>query len=504
MSPRAPLFVASFPALLCACQGPASVAPTSVGDRPNVVVIDIDSLRADRLYAQRDGQPIAPTLGSIAARGVVFEQAFTQGGWTMPALASVLSGRFPQAVSRQSAELSWLPAGARTLPEILGWYEYETAICAGKTLVSSSDSITGSFQRVFTLGLSEEPRPVEPLATWIEHEAQEPFFALLHDLDLHMPAESVPVEAACTWVEDPQRCALGAGKSPKEAWQVLSGRLDEDDARAQVLAQYDGAIHAYDQAVLQLFEALERRGVQDRTVVVLVSNHGEELGEHGLFEHGVHYDTVLHVPLFIYDPRREVAAGRVVSTTVQGIDIAPTLLELVGVPGDETMDGRSLLPLMDGRPDGYRERPVFSLSDDATASWRGPELKLLVYPWRSPEWRGPVEHKGPSQPNLHGRGPLTGVLFRIDSDPGELHDLAGAEPALLAEAWQELEPWLEERLSAEQGPRPHHPPGGPSISDRLKRDGYWKHVEPDHGQPPPGARRGEEGMPREHKPPPHP
>ena len=487
MSRCAPHLAACSAVLVAACQGPAPEAPPPLSERPNIVLIDIDSLRADRFHAQRDGQPIAPTLMAVAERGVIFEQAFSQGGWTMPALAALLSGRFPQGVPRQSVELSWLPEGARTLPEILGWYEYETALCSGKTLISSSLLTTDSFQRAFSVDLDETPRPVQPLAAWIEHEAQEPFFAMLHDLDLHMPAEAVPVEAACTWVEDPQRCALGAGQSPKGAYEALREQLGEDEARAQVLAQYDGALQAYDQVVGQLFEALERRGVQDRTVVVFVSNHGEELGEHGLYEHGVHYDTVLHIPMFIVDPRHEGWTGRVVTTTVQGVDIAPTLLELVGVPVDQAMDGQSLVSLMDGRTDGYEERPVFSASDDATASWRSPELKLLVHRWRSPGGPGPAEHRGPTEPNLHGRGPLTGAIFRLDHDPGELHDLSDAEPALLAEAWQQLEPWLEARIPENLAPRPPHPQGQPSIDERLKRDGYWKHVEPIHGEPPKGA-----------------
>ncbi len=482
-----PILSALVSASMLACQGqpeePASSTGPEDATRPNIVLIDIDSLRADRLWAERDGQAVAPNLRALAAQGVVFEQAITQGGWTMPALSSILAGRHPAGVFRRTEELSWLPTGARTLPEILGWYDYQTAIVAGGTLVSESSSIGSRFQKVVPCDVRSGPAPVQPLASWIEREAREPFFVLLHDLDLHMPGGSVPLEASCTWVPDADRCALAAGMSPPKAWETLAPRLGEEQAREQIVAQYDGAIHAYDAAIPTLLEALDQRGIRDHTVVVLISNHGEELGEHGEFSHGVLYDTVLHVPLFVVDFRRPDMAGRRVATMVQAIDLAPTLLELAGLPRDETMDGHSLVPLMGGRLDDYPVRPAFSLSDALTASRRTPDSKLYVHPSRP----------GGKRPNLGHGAPMVGELYDLGADPGEHEDRAASEPAAFAEAWRELEAWLHEPARATETSAHAVPPSDPRMVERLQKDGYWQHVErsqpPSESSPPSWAKK---------------
>ncbi len=202
-------------------------------------------------------------------------------------------------------------------------------------------------------------------------------------------------------------------------------------------------------------------------MVVLVSNHGEELGEHNLFSHGVHYDTVLHIPLFVYDPRRGDNSGQRVTTMVQGIDVAPTVLALAGVTHDETMDGQSLVPLMDGEPELYATGPAFSLSDSLTASMHTPESKLYAHPFRAPPPPKPTK-----RPNLSGPARLVGELYRLDEDPGETNDLALTEPDWVQTAWQQLEPWLEARTRDDGSQQTPHVAHDQRMADRLRADGY--------------------------------
>jgi len=454
------LGVAALP-LLVACGA-------SDPSRPNVVIIDIDSLRADRLSAQRDGEPIAPTLAALAGQGVVFEHHIAQGGWTMPSLASLLSGRYPVALREQTSKLSWLPGGASVLPQILGDRGYHTAFYAGSTLVYSA-TVGGMFQDVIAPPERDDERLVTPMAQWVEHEAREPFFALLHDMDLHSADHRLPASAVCRWAADAERCAELADQQLPVVYDTLAPLVGPELAQAQVIAQYDGTLAAYDQALGALFAALERRGVRERTIVVLSSDHGEELGEHGFYGHGVLYDTVLRIPLVVADPWRD-PGGRV-ATVTQTVDIAPTLLDRLGLPGAGSMDGRSLLPLMDGRAAEEGQRPVFSLSDRFIASVRTADSKLWMTSCPPHKHCRELDAALPA-----GDRARVVQYFRLDVDPGEREDLAMREAQATVVALGQLDAWLGTRVQEASDAGYDQLPPDPVLLERLRQDGYWTHV----------------------------
>jgi arylsulfatase A-like enzyme len=469
-------------ALAVACgaapdEAPANPTPPPPSEpRPNILIIDIDSLRADRVGASRDGEPITPSIDALAARGVVFEQAITQGGWTMPGLAAILTGRYPSyPVGPQAEELalSWRAPGSTGLEEILGWYGYTTVFCGGNTLAGAAGS--DAFQQsICTEG--RVPEPVGPLVRWLEAGPPEPFFVLLHDLDLHKPALGKDTESACAWALEPDVCDIVAGKGPSAAYDLLVGSFGAAGARERVSALYDGVLHSYDAALAGLFDTLQQRGLAEDTVIVLVSNHGEELGEHGSYAHGVHYDTVLRVPLVMVHPG-SLEPGRRVADQVETVDLTPTLLQLAGIPVERRMDGRSLLGLLEG-DGGYVMRAAYSLTDASTASVRWPTRKIWIAGCPPPQRCEPGPPRDGSKPKVWIEH------YDLGNDPSEQEDLARGRSLGIEAPLGALERWLRQR------PLQGHGEGGSRRSDqalreRLQQDGYWHHVQ--QGEEPAGS-----------------
>jgi arylsulfatase A-like enzyme len=447
--PSRPVVLLGLTLLACAGGGepaPAS-GPTATLERPNWIVIAPDTLRADRLGLREEGELLAPRMTALAEEGALFEQAFAQGGWTAPALAATLTGRYPPALDAHPRHADFLPSGAYTLPEILAVYGYTTAVFWRDTAAG----LFGSFSRGFgdVVRASPEPRPLgQPPLEWLRAGPTEPFFLLVHEVDLQ--PEEVPPEHA--WRED------------------RSNVLDSVQAG---LDSYDRAVRSYDAVVGALLDELKASGLDERTVVVLTSNHGEDLAEHFPSPyHGFLYDSCLRVPLVIRDPAQD--GPRRIDTVVQAIDLAPTVLERSGIPVERRMDGHSLLPLL-GRGEGsYTERVVYSLTNAENASLRTRDHKLVMCGGKKPVCRdmqpSPVGVTAPGRLGSSGA-----ELYDLATDPGEQRNLIVEQPTLYAEHRAALEAWL-------QAQQPHPRPPGSSGDDALKRAlqerGYWELAAP--------------------------
>ncbi|MFH1464043.1 MAG: sulfatase-like hydrolase/transferase [Pseudomonadota bacterium] len=464
--------------LLGACAGRDAGTPEGgaeqAEDRPNFLVIDLDSLRADRWLAERAGEPIAPNLTALAARGVVFEQAISQSAWTMPALESLLSGHWPVALGEQEGNLWWLPDGAQTLPTLLALYGYHTVYWGGSTLAADEGPRLG-FAESLPRPAGDRHQPGDAMAAWLRDQAEEPFFAYLHDADLHMPDLFADATSTCRWAPYPEICAQGGPASPPRAFGRAKDALGWQAGLEEARAEYDGVITAYDLGVPALLGALAERGLADRTVVIVVSDHGEDLGEHGLFDHGAHFDTILRIPLLIMDPRPGAPGPGRVAEQVQAMDLAPTVLALASVPADTTMDGTSLVPLLRGEPWGGGERIAFSLSDRRTASARTPAWKVVHSPIPHPPARADPHHTSSDQIEA----------FDLASDPLE-HRNQYRPVGTCAELEAALTDWLAQRVALASS-TPGEAQDDPALRERLQRDGYWKHVERDRdaGDPAP-------------------
>ncbi len=455
-------------------RGPApGPGPGAALERPNFLIIDIDSMRADRVQHERDGAPVSPVLRRIAQAGVTFEQAYSQSGWTMPALATILTGRYPIG-SRPGGGMVWAEDDAHTLPEIFGLYDYQSAVFWGATLGSDYEEPSRGFDLVVRTEPNAERSATEEVARWLREDAQEPFFAFVHTIDLHAPVPRPPQKALHRWHEAQPACQedLHLG----QLYEALEPALGRDAARDHVIGHYDATLTFYNHQLATIMDTLRDTGLGARTVVVVTSNHGEDLFEHDIVGHSLLYDTVLQVPLVIRDPGTP-GKGRTIEQPVQGIDLAPTLLARAGIPVDASMDGQSLLPLLGTGQGDYEDRPLFAMTSPRNAAVRHRGKKLIL---------GNLgltldEQKHRDRPQEDRDAVPMVELYDLKVDPGEHRNLAPARPDEAGALLASLERWLDAQHQRALG-------GSEVVIDEHAREvmqerGYWEHVTENDASP---------------------
>ena len=397
----------------------------------NVVVLCIDTLRADHLSAYGYRRPTTPRLAALARRGVLFENASAAAPWTVPSVGSLLTSLYPGEHGAQVAgEVRHLdeqtPAqlrpGVETLADILHAAGYRTALFSGNPY------LWGRFQRGFDTALADYRRAGEltdRAIDWIARRPRKPFFLYIQYMDLHQPIEPPAPYASHFPV------SLGGERGGEHADWSFDRQSDLADPefrrfRAHKIALYDGALLYVDTEIGRLLDALSRLGRRDDTLVVVTADHGEEFWDHAEAErqmggdprgvwgigHGhTLYQELLHVPLLVAGPGWD--EGRRVPCRVSLLDVAPTVLAALGLPGRPAMRGASLAGAIGG-PDDAGACPRSAVAAESTAY--GPDARALVWSgWKLIE--------------RAGAGP---ALYDLQKDPGERHDLAGCRPRTLA------------------------------------------------------------------------
>lgn len=390
----------------------AFAAPRLEGDgardgRLNVVVISVDTLRADRLgaygYARR---PTSPRLDALARRMVRFEWAIAQAPWTRPSHLALFSGRYP--VPRNDAEL-------RPISEML-WHEgYRTLAITGGGQVDSRFGFDRGFERY---RMADWLRAPEMVFSSVDGSGEAPFFLFLHTFEVHEPYTDR------RFVRGMPSGRVGAEFTKAFVQTTRPGLTAEEKELASAL--YDGDIAFTDERLGVFFDLAERAGWLDDTIVVLTSDHGEQFWEHGSWGHGQSlYDHQLHVPLLVHLPPALLAArkltvgpGTVIDDQVQLVDLAPTLLDLAGARSPGPLDGRSLVPLFDGRglPAGEAFAEGTNIRETERRGLRTPRFKFI--------------HSIPR--GAHDPALERFELFDLRDDPGELRDLAARHPDVVA------------------------------------------------------------------------
>lgn len=408
-------------------RSPASPARNANRPRPNVILYLVDTLRADELGCYGQKRPLTPNVDSLAAKGVVFENAIAQSSWTKPAVTSILTGLGPTEHGVNSIDAALRPE-ATTLAEMLSTAGYETAAFVTNDYITREAGFAQGFDE-FDSSDTDSGELTSRVLSWLDSNVpSKPLFLYVHSVDPHEPYEPPAV-----WR---RRFARGvpASVGSERHLRRMRRHLDPiDDASVERIRKlYDAEVASNDHSFGGLLAGLEARGLGDDTVVVFVADHGEEFAEHGALGHGWDlHDETLHVPLIVRFPGGEHAG--LVSAPVQQIDIVPTLLDYLGVPrGDLPLRGRSLMPLVEGTPRGavpivsymnYDSREAVSVSFEA---WK------LIEPL-SPGYWTPTE------------------LYRSD-DPRETHNLAEEFPVrsgfLVSFAKRELRRRSASRLSA--------------------------------------------------------
>ena len=398
--------------------------PTAPTSRPNLVVILVDTLRPDHLGFMGSARPTSPHLDLLAARSVVFANHYSSASRTGPSVASLFTGLHPPShgvinpITLFDAK-GTLAQDQTTLAEILSKEGYR---CAGFT-ANFNVSARFGFDQGFAvyewirspdtqLGLGGNASEVSAAAlTWLR-AAEAPFFLYLHYLDPHSPYDAPPPYDRI--FTDPAYAGLFTG-SHRQLDEVVAGSLavDPSDLR-QLTALYDQEISYADALIGELLDAMEEAGWLENTVVVFLSDHGEEFLEHGSVLHGYTlYEEQLRIPLVICDPQRP--GPRRVEPVTRQVDVLPTLLELLDVPYAGWIEGRSVVHLMGEGTVEEAVPPVYALASLMTVKTVQREA-LMLDGWKY------IRSERPDP---------TEELYDLAADPGETKDLsvAGAERA---------------------------------------------------------------------------
>lgn len=396
-------------ASLSSCGVPAP-SPTSV------VLVSIDTLRSDHLGCYGYGRETSPQIDRLCSESVVFDQALAHAPSTLLSHAALFTSLVPQHHGASHIRSVPLPESTASLPERFARAGFRTAGFHGLAQMAPEYGFGRGFE-------SYEPRPgrlsgvVGEALAWLDGVGDSPFFLFLHTYDVHHPYEPAP--------ESLRRFETGydGPLPPTISIELLDlarqGRVTFDEAdRRHIVATYDAEIFEMDAAVGALLDGLRKRGRLDKIVFALVSDHGEEFAEHGVMGWHSHtlYQELLRVPLIVRLPGGR-GGGLRVADRVGLIDVGPTLLEGSGLAPDAG-EGHSLLPLVN---------PVSPAAERLSARLaRRPFLAL-----------GEIQGRRFDALLLGSRKLYESALFDLGGDPGERHDLAGADPRQ-ARAMREL------------------------------------------------------------------
>ena len=356
-----------------------------------------------------------PCTDRLALTGVLFENVVAPSPWTLPSFASVLTSLYPAqhgANGMRSPMKSTFP----TLPEVLRQHGYDTAAIVNAPYLKTKFNINRGFD--FYAMTPPEGRVADGTTRdalrWIDQDREGPFFIFVHYFDPHLPyAPPAPYDtlfdpdyAGSRWNSySPQRLP----QFRLQGFEEMKKIPDEDWNHIRSL--YDGEIAFTDQAVGALLAGLEERNLKDGTLIVFLSDHGEEFFEHQGFEHGHSlFGELLAVPLVFAMPDR-VPQRRRISHQVRLIDVAPTILDIVGIGDQPNFEGVSLRPLMEGKA-GLASRKHALLPPELAYSESilyGKEKKsLTAYPWKL----------------IYDTKTGERSFFNLAQDPQELSDIA--------------------------------------------------------------------------------
>lgn len=391
----------------------------------NVLLLTVDTLRADRLgaygYAGYAARPTSPSLDAHLAAGVLFERAAAQRASTWPSLATVLTGLYPRGHGVIENGYGF-PDDLPTLPKLLHGAGYRTG-----AFLSNMCQANHQGWDEFACSGGQDGKTVRRALEWAQaQDGSKPFFLWVHLFGAHGPYYNGG-DLAARELDPGYQGPVG----PKK-WQlnrIMAERVVLSPRDIQHLdALYDAAVIGTDRLSGSLLDGLRASGRLDRTLIAFTADHGEELYDHnGYLYHACSvYESTLHVPLGITAPGL-LPAGARVPQTVELADVAPTLLDLLGVQPPAEQHGRSLVPYLERPGEGGAGKPAFSEYGSATIHTvtRGP-WKLVS----NPDGVEPVCIPG-APPGHYPIGKAE--LYNLEQDPRETRNLADQHPEVVAE-----------------------------------------------------------------------
>ncbi|MCP4902765.1 MAG: sulfatase-like hydrolase/transferase [bacterium] len=378
-------------------------------------MITLDTTRADRLGCYGYEEDTTPFIDELANNATLFSNAFTTNPITLPAHTSILTGTYPLYHGVRDNSTFVVPEDIVTLAEVLSEQDWDTAAFVSSFVLDSRfnldqgfsfydddveaswsyDELANREKNAFGFAERKASQVVAEALEWLGHTRSQPFFVWLHFFDPHQPLNP----------PEPHRSQLASG--------------------------YDAEIAFVDEQIGRLFADLKNRGEYDNTLIVIVGDHGEGLLDHEEPTHSLLiFDSTMQVPLIIRRPGQH--DSRVVENVTSVIDVMPTILEILAIDRPNEIQGVSLVPLMNGIHEPA-DRPIYMESLVARLHFGWGELRGL---------------RTAQEKLIHG--PVS-RLYRVDSDPGEVYDLATQEPESVQRLTAKLEQMIQSYLRLDAG-----------------------------------------------------
>ncbi len=432
----------------------------------SVVIILMDSLRADHLQTYGYSRETSPNILAFSRKATVFEQAYPAASWTRPSILALLTGRYSSELTTNLGGGSPLTNGHPTLATVLRSWKYTTAAFYNTAqLAPAAANLQGGFDTYVDYGgkkyiEANVGQGVDKTIEFLE-AARKPAFVFLHVLDPHHPY--IPTRDYFGKVPTKKYLdsySFATGIPTYHPDRVDPCYLVKDMSTVPEMAElYDSEIRELDVEVGRLLRYLETEKRYRDALVIITSDHGEELGEHGGLFHGARfYEESLRIPLIIRDPKYPYSIGRRVPGVVSQVDVLPTILSLTGINYPESAySGKSMLLYFTRRTPPPRDTVIVEKPGcgfDAAASVRKGQWKMIIRITR---------------PKIE--------LYDLQADPGEKHDLSGSKAANVRRAYLDLyrtfETWyrtVNRPLATRNGDVT--PPLPPELRERLKALGY--------------------------------
>jgi arylsulfatase A-like enzyme len=429
----------------------------------NLVLVVLDAARADHMSLYGYGRPTTPNIDRFAREALVFDHAYVEASYTIPSVASLLTG-LPPDTHRVVTVKTPLAPEAVTMAELLAGRSYRTAAFCENPLLTAEQGFSQGFETFQTLGrairtggvqdydVSDARADVAAAVAWATAGGTAPFLLYVHLLRPHAPYRPLPEHVGR--FSRPYAGAVTGASRDLIAFQ-FGGREPSDEDIARLIDRYDENLLSADALFEDVRTGLADAGLLDSTILVLLADHGEELHDHGKFLHGVQvYDESIHVPVVIRLPPSLGVEPRRIAAPVQLVDVAHMLVRaLVGAvpwsgPGRDLLDLREVPARTAAVPIVSQTMPGF-----ATRAVREGDLKLI-------EIGGSTGGAG----RRH-------LLFDLARDPGEHVDLADERPRDVERLTSDLRSIEARRRSHALKARPRRA-APPEVGDALRMLGY--------------------------------
>ncbi len=411
----------------------------------NVLWLTGESMQAKHLGCYGYDKPTSPAIDAFARTGVLFEQCVSPSGWTSESMVSNLTGVYSPVHGVITRDRGIPPEWDTPMEQLRE---------RGYVLPRMSPYQAKAAQE--HMGYTEAEPNNEELWDWLEKHRNERFFVWYHLWESHLPYDPPEPYRGLFWKDEYIH-------SRDSKWRIdlvrtmniiprSSVRFDPAQDAPGIRALYDGALRMVDDKFAKILEAVNRLGLRENTLIVFSADHGDGLLEHGLVGHastlrgGMLYDEIVHVPLILSLPGKLPEGLRIVDQ-VGGVDVMPTVFDLLGMPPRSDFQGESLMPLIQRPDEPHPERVRFAASSFSGYQEEDPEkVENLQRAARMKDWKLIYQ-------TVEGREEYE--LYHLATDPGEQKDVKALHPATFRRMKKRMFDWLREcethQVEKEQG-----------------------------------------------------